>query len=249
MVNPAGGGALRPAPRFAKAVLLDLDGTLLDTAPDLIGSLNTLRLEQGLSALAPEPLRAVVSQGGAAMISRGFAINRADPGFESLLQRYLAIYRSRLTRETRPFPGIEALLTEIEARGLRWGVVTNKSSWLTRPLLEELGYAERAACIITGDCRALHKPNPYPVFEACRRLALTPAECVMVGDAERDIAAARRAGAFALAALFGYLEPDACAADWEADGIIEHPLEILPWLAPEANPAGKHGPLGVETTP
>lgn len=249
MTSHTTGGALRPALRLAKAVLLDLDGTLLDTAPDLIGSLNDLRLEQGLIALPPEPLRPVVSQGGAAMICCGFAISRADPGFDSLLQRYLDIYRERLSQKTRPFPGIDELLAEIEARSLRWGVVTNKPSWLTRPLLEQFGYAERAACVITGDCRALHKPNPYPIFEACRRLALAPAECVMVGDAQRDIEAARRAGAPALAALFGYLEPDAHVADWEADGIIEHPLEILPWLAAAADPSSKRSPPSIEAAP
>lgn len=239
----------RPVLRLARAVLLDLDGTLLDTAPDLIGSLNALRLEQGLTALAPQPLRAVVSQGSAAMISRGFAINRAAPGFESLLQRYLDIYRARLSQETRPFPGIDELLAEIEARNLRWGVVTNKPSWLTHPLLEQLGYAQRAACIITGDCRALHKPNPYSIFEACRQLALAPAECVMVGDAQRDIEAARRAGALTLAALFGYLEPNARVADWGADGVIEHPLEILPWLAVAADSSSERSPPRIETAP
>jgi phosphoglycolate phosphatase len=228
---------------------LDLDGTLLDTAPDLIGSLNDLRLERGLAPLPPEPLRPVVSQGGAAMIRCGFAIDRADPGFDALLRRYLDIYRERLSQKTRPFPGIDELLVEIETRNLRWGVVTNKPSWLTRPLLEQLGYAERAACVITGDCRALHKPNPYPIFEACRQLTLAPAECVMVGDAQRDIEAARRAGTPALAALFGYIEPDACVTDWKADGIIEHPLEILPWLAAAADPSSKCSPSSIEAAP
>lgn len=248
MASSTVGGTLRPASHLAKAALLDLDGTLLDTAPDLIGSLNDLRLEQGLVALPPEPLRPVVSQGGAAMICCGFAIDRADPSFDSLLRRYLAIYRERLSQKTRPFPGIDELLAEIEARGLRWGVVTNKPGWLARPLLEQLGYAERAACIITGDCRALHKPNPHPIFEACRQLMLLPAECVMVGDDQRDIEAARRAGTPALAALFGYIGPDARVADWKADGIIEHPLEILPWLATAANPSNTCSPPSIKAT-
>lgn len=229
----------------ANAVLFDLDGTFLDTAPDLIGSLNDLRLEQGLPTLAATPLRPVVSQGSAALISRGFAMSPADPGFESLFQRYLNIYRGRLSQQTLPFPGIDKLLTQIEARNLHWGVVTNKPSWLTRPLLKQLGYAQRAACIISGDCRALHKPNPYPILEACRQMALEPADCIMVGDAQRDIVAARRAGALTLGALFGYLEPDTRIADWGANGFIEHPLEIVPWLIATANPASEHNSPGI----
>ncbi|EAR23379.1 phosphoglycolate phosphatase [Nitrococcus mobilis Nb-231] len=245
MIHSAAGGA---SSRLAKAVLLDLDGTLLDTAPDLIGSLNDLRREHGLTTLAPEPLRPIVAQGGAAMIRHGFALSRDEPGFASLLQRYLDIYRARLSCQTRPFPGIDELLAEIEARNLRWGIVTNKPSWLTRPLLKQLGYLRRAACVVTGDCRALHKPNPHPIFTACRQLALTPPECVMVGDAPQDIAAARRAGTPALAALFGYLEPNAQVADWGADGLIEHPLEILSWLAPALGPSSQSSPPGIQTT-
>lgn len=237
------------AARLAKAVLLDLDGTLLDTAPDLIGSLNELRLEQGLDALAAEPLRPVVSEGGAAMIQHGFAIDSADPGFEPLRRRYLTLYRKRLSRESRAFPGMDELLAEIEARNLRWGVVTNKPGWLTRPLLAKLGYLNRAACVISGDDRALHKPHPYPVQEACRQLNLAPAECVMVGDAQRDIEAARLAGARSLVALFGYIATDACVGEWGADGMIEHPMEILPWLEPAAERLGISAPAGGETGP
>ena len=229
--------------------MLDLDGTLLDTAPDLIGSLNELRREQGLAALAPAPLRPVVAQGGAAMIHHGFGLDRGDPGFDSLLRRYLDIYRGRLSYETRPFPGIVEMLAEIEARHLRWGVVTNKPSWLTRPLLEQLGFMQRAACIISGDCRVLHKPNPHLVFEACRQLALAPSECVMVGDAQRDIEAAKRADAPALAALFGYLEPNAQVADWGADGVIEHPMEILTWLATAGDASDEFRPPSIQETP
>lgn len=248
-MNRPTGDALPRSPRLAKAVLLDLDGTLLDTAPDLIGSLNELRRERGLATLATAPLRPAVSQGGAAMIHRGFGIKRGNPAFDSLLQRYLEIYRARLSYQTRPFPGIVEMLAELEARNLRWGVVTNKPSWLTRPLLEQLGFIQRAACVVSGDCRVLHKPNPHSVFEACRQLSLAPPECVMVGDAQRDIEAARRAGAPALAALFGYLEPNARVADWGADGIIEHPMEILPWLATDADGSGAYRRPSIQQTP
>ncbi|MDN5849934.1 MAG: HAD-IA family hydrolase [Nitrococcus sp.] len=249
MANLPASGSVRSIAPLAKAVLLDLDGTFLDTAPDLIGSLNDLRVEQGLTALAPEPLRPAVSQGGAAMICQGFALSRTDPAFDPLLKRYLAIYRERLSHETRAFPGIDELLSEIEARNLRWGVVTNKPSWLTHPLLEELGYIERCACVISGDCRALHKPNPYSVFEACRQLALTPPECLMLGDAERDIEAARRAGAASVVALFGYIEPNAQVADWGADGSIEHPLELLPWLDTALDTSGEPSPQTIQAAP
>ena len=248
-MNRRAGSALPLSRHLAKAVLLDLDGTLLDTAPDLIGSLNELRREHGLAALPPAPLRPVVSLGGAAMIQHGFGIRRDDPEFDSLLRRYLDHYRSRLSHETRPFPGIIEMLDAVESRNLRWGVVTNKPSWLTRPLLEQLGLMQRASCVVSGDCRVLHKPNPHLVFEACRQLGLTPPECVMVGDAQRDIVAARRAGAPALAALFGYLEPDARVSDWAADGIIEHPMEILSWLATAGDVANRCDPPRAQETP
>lgn len=222
-----------PAEPRARAVLLDLDGTLLDTAPDLIGSLNALRIENGLGPLPAGHLQPVVSHGSAAMIQRGFDLQPADPDFETLRQRFLSIYRSRVSRATRPFDGIDALLEALEAAELPWGVVTNKPGWLTEPLLEDLGYAARAACVISGDTLPCRKPDPAPIHLACERLRLRPEHCVLIGDAQRDVEAGRRAGVLTLVALFGYIGAEDRVGNWGADGLIGHPLEALRWLDPD----------------
>lgn len=219
---------------LARAVLLDLDGTLLDTAPDLIGSLNALRREEDLPPLAALQLASAVSHGSAPMIRRGFDLAPDDPRFEPLRQRFLALYRERLSRETRPFEGMEQLLRLLERGGVPWGIVTNKPGWLTEPLVAALGYGERPHCVVSGDDLRRRKPDPYQVLEGCRRLGLPPSQCVFVGDAERDIEAGRRAGTLTLVALFGYLCAEDRVTRWGADGLIGHPLEIERWLAPDA---------------
>ena len=218
------------ASRPIEAVLLDLDGTLLDTAPDLIGSLNELRLEHNLEVLGAGELQPAVSHGSAPMIRRGFHLDASARDFEPLRQRFLALYRNRLARDTRPYPGMEQMLAKLEQRGIPWGIVTNKPGWLARPLLEVLGYDRRAACIVTGDCVARRKPDPYPILEACRQVGVDPAAVLVLGDAQRDVEAARRAGALALAALFGYIGAEDRVAYWGAHGLLGSPLELLRWL-------------------
>jgi len=219
-------------PRFARAVLLDLDGTLLDTAPDLIGSLNDLRREQDLPPLAAGELASVVSHGSGPLIRRGFSLETTDERFETLRQRFLAIYRDRVSRDTRPFPGMLDLLAGLEERGIPWGIVTNKPGWLTRPLIEALGLTDRAACLVTGDDLTRRKPDPFPIEEACRQLGLTPADCVIVGDARRDVEAGVRAGTLTLVALFGYINAEDRVSCWGADALIGHPLDVMRWLQP-----------------
>lgn len=217
-------------PAFARAVLLDLDGTLLDTSPDLIGSLNDLRREENLPPLAAGELATVVSHGSAPMINRGFGLDATDNRFEPLRQRFLAIYRERVCRDTYAFPGMEELLMTLDEAGVPWGIVTNKPGWLARPLMETLGYSARCACLITGDNLARRKPDPYQVHLACDRLGMAPQDCVFVGDAQRDIEAGRRAGALTLVALFGYVHAEDRVCAWGADGLIGHPMEVLRWI-------------------
>jgi phosphoglycolate phosphatase len=213
-----------------RTILFDLDGTLLDTAPDLANALNTLLIEQGLPALPYESIRPVVSHGGRALIETGFALQEGDPGFDDLRQRLLEIYRDTLSARTRLFPGMEEVLAQLEARRFNWGVVTNKPAWLTEPLLEDLHLAQRAACIVSGDTTANRKPHPEPMLYACTKAGSQASQCVYIGDAQRDIEAGRQAGMKTLAALYGYIGTEDQPEDWGADASIENPLAILEWL-------------------
>ncbi len=215
---------------LARAVLLDLDGTLFDTAPDLVDALNALREEQDLTPLPAEDFANAVGHGSVPMIARGFNLPPTHPRFEPLRERFLSLYHERVCQKTKPYEGMEALLEALEQRGVSWGIVTNKPGWLTRPLIAALGYDERPACVVTGEDIALRKPHPFQVLEGCRRLQLPPQQCIMVGDAERDVQAGQRAGTLTLAALYGYLCGDDHPAYWGADGLINHPLEVLRWL-------------------
>lgn len=213
-----------------KTVLFDLDGTLADTAPDLANALNQVRGEQGMEPLPYPEIRQVVSHGGIALIRLGFAMEPDHPGFKPLHQRLLAIYRDTIANQTRLFDGMERLIDEIEARTLNWGVVTNKPSWLTDPLMEQLGLTKRASTIISGDTLDERKPHPAPMLYACRQAGSSAMECIYVGDAARDIEAGKNAGMKTLVALFGYIGDDERPEDWGADGMVENPLEILNYL-------------------
>ncbi|MCF6211701.1 MAG: HAD-IA family hydrolase [Gammaproteobacteria bacterium] len=215
-------------PLAIKAVLFDLDGTLADTAPDLAYALNGVLAEQDRAPLPLDTIRPAASHGGMALIRCGFGDRH--PEEEALQLRLLDIYQANIARETRLFPGMAEVLTEIEARGLNWGVVTNKPAWLTEPLLDALGLSQRAACIVSGDTCEQSKPHPQPILHACRQIGVTTQKCLYVGDAERDIEAGRRAGTHTLAALFGYIGENDRPQDWGADALIAHPGEILAWL-------------------
>lgn len=213
-----------------RTVLFDLDGTLADTAPDLIYALNVVLEEQGRAPLPDETLRPAVSHGTAALIQCGFGIGPETPGFEPLKERLIELYRTHLTRGTRLFAGMAETLDELERRGLGWGVVTNKPAFLTDPLMEQLGLARRACCIVSGDTAARPKPHPEPMLHACRAGRTDPARCLYVGDAERDVQAGRSVGMTTLVALFGYIGPDDRPEEWGADGFIRAPEELLGWL-------------------
>jgi phosphoglycolate phosphatase len=218
------------APAHIRTVLFDLDGTLLDTAPDLAGALNTVLIERGRAPLPFESIRPVVSHGGVALIELGFRLARSDPAFEPLRRRLLEVYRANLSGRTRPFAGMEAVLDALEARGLNWGVVTNKPAWLTEPLLRDLELFERAACVVSGDTLPQRKPHPAPMLLACRQAGSEPAQCVYVGDAQRDVEAGRNAGMHTLVALFGYLQAHDTPDTWQASGTIDSPAGVLDWL-------------------
>ncbi len=210
-------------------ILLDLDGTLADTAQDLVFTLNQLLQTEGRRPLPFEHVRPIVSNGASALIEFGFGDDLPAGKFSQLTRAFLDIYQNHLTHKTVLFPGMAELLETIEARGGRWGVVTNKPSWLTDPLMEALGLAQRAACVVSGDTVEHKKPHPQPLLHACDLMGVTAAECLYVGDARRDVEAGQRAGMKTIAALFGYITDDDNPASWNADGMIEHPDEILLW--------------------
>ncbi|HUK02992.1 MAG TPA: phosphoglycolate phosphatase [Steroidobacteraceae bacterium] len=217
----------------ARAVLFDLDGTLLDTAPDMAHALNALRLEHRLEPIAFQRIRGFVSHGGYALIALGFPEAR-ESAREELRDRLLAIYRGRIAAETRLFAEMDVLLERLEASGIAWGIVTNKPGFLTAPLLEALGLAARAAVVVSGDTLPERKPHPRPLLHAASQIGIAPPECLFVGDAERDILAARAAGMRSLVARFGYFSADDRPQEWPADGWIDSPLQILEFIEPEA---------------
>ncbi len=213
-----------------QAVLFDLDGTFADTAPDLAAALNQVLQEQGKPALPFEHIRPVVSHGGIALIKLGFDIPQESLEFEVLRQRLLAIYKNNISQLTQLFEGMDELVTELENSDIAWGIVTNKPSWLTNPLMAQLGYSQRARTIVSGDTTSERKPHPEPLFHACREINCPPDQCLYVGDAERDIIAGKRAGMKTLGALFGYIEADDDPRTWGVDALIEHPREIKDFL-------------------
>jgi phosphoglycolate phosphatase len=216
--------------RPVRAVLLDLDGTLADTAPDLAGALNRLLLEAERPTLDLATIRPHVSAGTRGMLGVGFGLQPQDGGYPDLARHFLAHYERCLCVDTRLFAGMEQLLAALEARGIRWGVVTNKPSRFTLPLMERLGLRKRAACVLSGDSAPRAKPAPDPLLLAGQLTGVAPDEVLYVGDDLRDIQAAHAAGMRAAAAAYGYLGTELPVQDWNADAIIEAPLELLDLL-------------------
>jgi N-acetyl-D-muramate 6-phosphate phosphatase len=212
-----------------RAVLFDLDGTLLDTAPDLAAALNELRREQSLPALDFGAIRPLVSHGAAAVVRLGFP-HATEEQFSLLRERFLQLYSASLAIHTRLFPGFEPVLAVLESRQLKWGVVTNKPAFLTQPLLAQLGLSARCASIVSGDTLPQRKPHPAPLLHAASLMGVDPAECIYVGDAERDIQAAHAAGMRAFVATFGYLGVDDDPVRWRPEAMIAAPQELLRWL-------------------
>ena len=216
-------------PKGLRGVLLDLDGTLLDTAPDMARAINQLLVDEGMEVLPYERIRPHVSHGAQRLVRLAFG-EPDTPRFEDLRRRFLDFYRAGIAKHTRMFDGFEVVLDALEAAGLRWGIVTNKPGWLTVPLLEELGLAARSGCIVSGDTLAERKPHPMPLLHAATLLGLEPRECVYLGDAERDVQAARNAGMIPLVAGFGYLGAGEDPNAWQPDAVFGRPTDLLEWL-------------------
>jgi len=211
---------------IAPVVLFDLDGTLVDSAVDLLNALNRIVIEQHQSPLPLSAIRPVVSKGARAMLRVAFP-DRDDAGREQLLQPFLDRYAEAVARHSTPFEGIEDVLQAIESAGSRWGIVTNKLHYLARDVVAGMGWAERNSVLIGGDSLPNKKPDPDQLFLAAEKLGVMPQDCIYVGDDERDVVAARNAGMVSVVALWGYREAHENPSHWRADRSAAMPRDLL----------------------
>lgn len=210
-------------------VLFDLDGTLVDTAPDLIACLNRTLVDFEFPRVVEAEVRPLISLGALPMIK--YAVPTVGDELQlQLLETMLDCYQANIAAHSRFFDGIEEVLANIEAQGLKWGVVTNKRKRFTEPLLDALQLTTRAACIVSGDTTANSKPHPEPMLFACQQAGVDAKNCVYIGDAKHDIAAGKNASMRTLAALYGYLNAGDKPHEWGADAMIEHPRQLLDWI-------------------
>ena len=212
------------------AVLFDLDGTLIDSAPDLAGACNDMRLERGLEPLPYETLRSMVGSGARGMVGAGFGLTPDDPGYFELRDEFLSRYEARMTLETRVFADVLPVLDALRMRGVPWGIVTNKATRFAEPLVAWLDFGGDVATLVCGDTTGNSKPHPAPLLEAARRLQVAPGACVYVGDDRRDVDAGRAAGMRTVAAGWGYLGIGEPALAWGADLVIDRPHQLLGWI-------------------
>ena len=213
-----------------RAVLFDLDGTFADTAPDMANSLNHVRRQRGLEPVPLSVLRPHVSNGARGMIAGGFNLRPEDSDYAELREAVLEHYAANICIDSRWFDGTDALVEELERRGIAWGIVTNKITRLALPLLDALAVTPRAACIVCGDTCAHAKPHPAPLLHAAALLGLPPAECLYIGDDERDILSANAAGMRGVVAMYGYLGVLNPPHQWPAAAWVDSPEEILALL-------------------
>lgn len=215
----------------ARPVLLfDLDGTLIDSAPDLAGAANDLRAAHGLPPLPQADLRPMVGAGARGMVGVAFGVAPGDARFEGLKDAFLARYADRLLHSTRVFDAVQPVLDALDHAGLDWGIVTNKAMRFTAPLVDGLGLAQRARVVIAGDTTPHAKPHPEPLLEAARRMGVAPTACAYIGDDHRDMVAGRAAGMATLAAAWGYLGQGEPIEAWGADHVLSAPDQLLQWL-------------------
>ncbi len=213
------------------AVLFDLDGTLIDSAPDLGAAANQMRVARGLPALPLEAYRAMAGAGARGMLGVAFGISVDDPDFEALREEFFSNYAGCMTQRTVAFDGVAQLIADLELMSLPWGIVTNKSSRFTDPLTQAMPLFAGAGAVVSGDTTPHAKPHPEPLYEAARRLGVAPTQCVYVGDDERDVAAGLAAGMKTVAATYGYLGNKTEIRGWGAHAEINSPLALLQLLA------------------
>lgn len=221
---------MKPPRRAVAAVLFDLDGTLIDSAPDLAAAANHLRALRGLAPLPLQALRLHAGSGARGVLGAAFALAPGQPGYEALRNEFLDHYEACMLQRTQPFDAIGPVLDALDARALPWGIVTNKALRFAEPMARALGLLPRAATLVAGDSTPHTKPHPAPLLEAARRIGRSPGSCAYVGDDPRDMRAGRAAGMVTLAAAWGYLGVEAPIEAWDADEVLAHPGQLLQWL-------------------
>ncbi|WP_423063549.1 phosphoglycolate phosphatase [Candidiatus Paracoxiella cheracis] len=216
--------------RNINSLFFDLDGTLLDTAPDLAAALNQVLTHHDRPTLPLKVIRPAVAEGTRGILKQGFPIDENDEQFDLLKEEFLETYEQIMTRETKFFDGMEQVLDYLDDNALPWGIVTNKPGWLAKPLLSHFNLDNRYTCLVAGDTLAKRKPDPEPLYHACYLTGTDPEHSLYVGDALGDVRAAKTAGMYIIVATYGYLRPDYQPHLWQADGLIDSPLEIIDWL-------------------
>ncbi len=216
-----------------EAVLFDLDGTFADTAPDLAAALNHVRASRNLPPLPLATLRPQASHGSAGLLKTGMNVTPDAPDFPVLRDLFLDYYTQHICEGTRLFTGMTELIDALEQRGICWGIVTNKPHRFTLPLMQALGMASRASCLISGDTCAHAKPHPAPMRKACETIQVTPENCLYLGDDKRDMDAANAVSMRGIIARYGYVSDDVSVENWQAYGSVDAPLELLDFLTQE----------------
>ncbi|WP_298212219.1 HAD-IA family hydrolase [Acidovorax sp.] len=214
-----------------RAVLFDLDGTLIDSAPDLGAAADKMRTDRGLPSLPPVRYRPMAGAGARGMLGEAFGMTPDHPEFAALREEFFANYESRMTENTTIFEGVPELVDQILQRNMAWGVVTNKAARFTEPLTRAIPLFVTAGAVVSGDTTPHAKPHPAPLLEAAARLQLPPEQCIYVGDDERDIVAGLAAGMGTVAATYGYLGAKTDPREWGAHATIKSPSELLQLLA------------------
>lgn len=226
-MNPLASGGL-------SAVLFDLDGTLIDTAPDMVATLQAMQQAYGGTPVDYDLGRSYVSNGALGLLRLGFP-EADDDGIEALRPEFLTRYLNRVSQASTLFPGLDRLVDRLDEHGRQWGVVTNKPQHLTEPLMTALELLDRAACCVSGDTLPQRKPDPAPLHHACELAGMNPATAIYVGDSSRDIEAGRAAGMVTIAAAYGYVTPDDDAASWGADAIAHDTEELAQMVLKAVN--------------
>lgn len=211
---------------MGKLVLFDFDGTLADTAPDLGGAANVLRVRRGLDELPLDTYRPYASHGARGLLKIGLGLTPEHPGYEEARREFLAEYEQGMTRRTTLFPGIAELLDALRHHGHTWGIVTNKMEYLALPLVAHLGLQHRCAITVGGDTTPHAKPHPAPLLHAAEKTGFRPQDAIYIGDDQRDIIAGRAAGMATVVAAYGYCGMDAAFETWEATAIAHEPSAL-----------------------